>query len=410
LFKVKIYEAPCIQPGGFVKNLVYLGKSKEDAERYFSSQTGNITSKIKFQLFKSMDLNAGIIKGPIIYSFCRQLAGIRDATGLNITESLKIIRHELHPMIQYLLPLLIDHIEKGGKPFYQALQLIHFTKDEAFFFAIKAGEESGTLSEVLRSYADINESIDESFENTFKGIRSSITNILFLPISLILVATIGRWMIESTAKNTNAPVPLILQIILDIPTYFLIAFIIALATLGYYLLNQILTQKQNKSSLPDLIENILLTNIFTKNFKTAQHNLDDLVSIRAMIQGKETFIGIMKFLSNRKEIKGYHKQAWIGANKKIIAGQEPKTVFGDPYFTKMFQSYLIRINNSTEKDRLLVIDEALKSQIDEVKISTQKMEDRVSNIGMTCFLIGTILFVAGIYLPPFIQSGEALLK
>lgn len=114
-----------------------------------------------------------------LLDFTRQL-GMLCQANLDLVNALHIISQEMtHPVLRKLIFSIKNDIENGLN-FGKALEKYPQYFDKIFCGLVNAGEQSGTLSEMLTQLADHQEQM--------VGLRAKITKALFYPSAIILAA------------------------------------------------------------------------------------------------------------------------------------------------------------------------------------------------------------------------------
>lgn len=146
----------------------------------------------------------------IIADFTQQLAILSQA-NLELVPALTILsEQDSHPTLQTLIISLQQHIENGAT-FSDALAKFPSYFDNIYCGLIYAGEQSGTLSQMLAQLADYQEQI--------LNLQAKIIKTLFYPVTILIVAlliTSGLLIFivpqfEKIFKNFGAQLPLFTQ-------------------------------------------------------------------------------------------------------------------------------------------------------------------------------------------------------
>lgn len=174
----------------------------------------------------------------IIADFTRQLA-ILCVSNLELVQALQILSsQDTHPALQNLIVSIKKHIE-NGLTFSQTLAKFPQYFDHVFCGLIQAGEQSGTLGQMLTQLADHQEQI--------LNLKTKIIKTLFYPLTILVVAmliTSGLLIFvvpqfENIFKNFGAELPLFTQMIIHFSnkmrSHFLIISIVLILLMFVYL-------------------------------------------------------------------------------------------------------------------------------------------------------------------------------
>lgn len=250
--------------------------SKEQAVRLLRERdlvVTSVTPEKKLELLSIFSSLRGIPSSQKIV-FTRQLATMIDA-GLPITQALKILeRQSRSEKMQGAIQAITTDID-GGMSLYESMSHHPDIFSRLYLSLIKAGEASGTLSEILLRLSDSMQS-EADFKGRVKGamIYPMIIVVVMLGVlTLMFVFVIPR--LASLYDEMGAELPVITKILLRtsqsvvdfwwVGIIFLIAMVLAFRSFGQrrnvrYFLND------TKARLPvfgNLLKEVELTN-FTR--------------------------------------------------------------------------------------------------------------------------------------------------
>jgi len=185
--------------------------------------------------FLSFLFSLGGVKISEKMMFSRNL-GVMISSGLPITRSLEILsRQTKNKNFKKILLSLMDRVQKGI-PLSEAMKNYPRVFNSLFIAMAKAGEESGKLSESLRT---VSEHLEQE-RNLTKKIKGALIYPAIIIVAMILIGIIMLIYVVptlvSTFKELNIKLPLSTQIIISISNFLVAHTILVLGIIIFLVL------------------------------------------------------------------------------------------------------------------------------------------------------------------------------
>lgn len=182
-----------------------------DIARQAGDKVSSIEEQTKFSLSRYLDLekinyHLSRVKDDELVMMTRNLGSMLKA-GLTVSRALSVIeRQSNNPRLKGIIKRMTERI-KQGDPFYETLKEFPKTFDDLYVAMIKAGEESGKLSETLETLS-IQMERSTNLKKKIKGamIYPSIVIIVMVVIGILMMIYVMPQITE-VFKGMNKELP-----------------------------------------------------------------------------------------------------------------------------------------------------------------------------------------------------------
>lgn len=317
-------------------------------------------------------------------------------SGLNLNRSLIIIsRQTKQKKEQQIYEEIIKNIESGSTLADALAKEKVFT--ELFTSVVKAGEESGTLIEVLKSLEKYYENRDKLKKDLKKACFYPLTVICTIFLASVFIFKFVLPVFIDLFSDFGGKLPLITRLFLNLTllvnNYFfliLIFLIFAITALILFLKNQ-----NNKKLKSKLLLKIPLISILYKDLILTQI----AVYLSLLLQSGLKLISALKLLKNI--ISDYHYQKFIKQTTlNISKGASLKDCFSDSkYIPDLFYYLIITGEETAQMENML--ERAGDYYYQKLKNEIEKMLQYLEPLLITLTAIFVALLAAAVIMPMF---------
>ncbi len=239
-----------------------------------------------------------------VVMFSRQISTLFEAQ-VSALRIFRLLATEMdNPLMQKILTEVADDIQ-GGSSISKALSVHHEMFSPFYVAMVKAGEESGRLSEVFQFLADY---LDRSYE-----VMSKARNAMIYPAFVIMtfIAVMGLMMtlviprISQIIIDSGQEIPLYTKIVVGISNFVsgYIAFILLFIALGSFFLWRFATTEVGARTMDELrLATPLIGDLFKKLYLS---RICDTVS--TMLQSGVSMVGALEITSEVVENRVYQE-------------------------------------------------------------------------------------------------------
>lgn len=298
-------------------------KSFADKGELYSAIRGENGSVVSVEEIKSKRPSINIfsfrkkIKPEDQINFAKNIAVMVDA-GLSISRALSVLQKQAKKKNMISLLESISNSVSSGETFSKSLEAHPEVFSQLFVSMVRAGEESGKLSESLRT---IGQQLEKSYLLTKKVKGAMIYPVVIMTIMLVIGIVLMVYMVPTlteTFKGLNIELPLPTRIIVAISDFLRLNILLTLGSLVFIFFTTFfsLKTKRGKDFLDSLVLHLPVIGSMSREVNAARtaRTLSSLISSGVpIVSALETTADVLQ--------NHYFKEIVSTATKKVELGE-----------------------------------------------------------------------------------------
>jgi len=285
----------------------------------------------------------GTVKTTEKISFAKNLGGMIEA-GLPLSRAISVMERQMkNKKFKGILVSLREEVARG-KAFSEALGGYPKVFSKLFVSMVKAGEESGTVSDALKMVAD---QMDKTYTLKRKIRGAMMYPAMILVIMIIMAILMLMFVVPtltSTFKELNVELPLSTQLVIGTSDFFQNQGLLALGLLIVLVggIVMFVRTKKGKRAFDWLFLHLPI-------FKTIVKETNSARTARTISSLLSSGVDMIVSLEITQDVlqNSYYKNVLKDASKRVEKGENMSVVFGD--FDKLYPVFVAEMTSVGEE-------------------------------------------------------------
>lgn len=379
-------------------------KSFADKGELYSAIRGENGSVVSVEEIKSKGPGINIfsfrkkIKPEDQINFAKNIAVMIDA-GLSISRALSVLQKQAKKKNMISLLESISTSVSSGETFSKSLEAHPEVFSQLFVSMVRAGEESGKLSESLRT---IGQQLEKSYLLTKKVKGAMIYPVVIMTIMLVIGIVLMVYMVPTlteTFKGLNIELPLPTRIIVAISDFLRLNFLLTLGFIAFIFFSIFfsLKTKRGKDFLDSLVLHLPIIGSMSKEVNAARtaRTLSSLISSGVpIVSALETTGDVLQNHYFKEIVNTATKKVELGELLSVSLNSESQNLY------PVFLSEMLSVGEETGKmsEMLGNIADYYEAEIDQ---KTKDLSTIIEPFLMVLMGIAVGIFAIAMMLPTY---------